>query len=123
MRRRLFAAGLFALATAGQAAAADLSIPPPPSPGPAPFFAPAYNWGGFYVGLNGGFGMGQSDWKVPPTFDTDNFTVSGGLFGGMVGENIQYDAIVFGVEGDFDGSWIKGQTTNCLPIACETRND
>ncbi len=109
---------------AGQAAGADLSIPPPfPPPAPA-VWIPNYNWGGIYVGINGGFGLGRSDWKVPPAnFDTGNFTVSGGLFGGMVGANVQYDVFVFGVEGEYDGSWIKGQTNNCLPIACETRND
>jgi outer membrane immunogenic protein len=73
---------------------------------------PVYNWGGIYIGINGGFGFGQCDWSVPGTaIDTGNFNVSGGLFGGTVGANVQYDAFVFGVEGDFNGSWIKGSSS------------
>src|SRR5258708_38793138 len=51
------AIALLALAAAGPARAADLSVAPlykaPPVVAP-----PAYNWSGFYVGLNGGGGRG-----------------------------------------------------------------
>ncbi len=73
--------------------------------------------------MNAGYGFGQSDWGGSLIgADTGNFKVSGGLFGGTVGANVQYDAFVLGVEGDFDASWIKGSTNFCIPD-CETHND
>ncbi len=123
--KRWLIAGALAFAAAGQALAADLPQPAPPPPPPfVPAIVPIYNWAGIYFGLNGGFGFGRSDWGGPHLlFDTGNFDVSGGLFGGTVGANVQYDALVFGVEGDSDASWIKGSTNVCLPAACQTHND
>ncbi len=55
---------------------------------------------------------------------TGNFNVTGGLFGPTLGANFQYDAFVFGLEGDFDASWIKGSDTACPgAAACQTHND
>ena len=52
------------------------------------------------------------------------FDVSGFLGGATVGVNVQADAFVFGVDGDFDASWItSGSSINILCIAaCETKN-
>ncbi len=36
---------------------------------------------------------------------------------------MQSDIWVCGIEGDFDGSWIKGTDNICVPVACETHND
>jgi len=133
MKRFLIAAGLaFA---AGQALAADLPqpVPPPPPQAPAayvPVTAPAYNWGGIYFGINGGYGFGQTEWSnvagpaVGLSSSSGTFDVSGFLVGSTLGANVQYDAFVFGIEGDLDASWMSsGSTTNtyCL-FACETRN-
>ena len=50
---------------AGRARAADLPLPggapiPPSSYYPV---SPPINWGGVYIGLNGGYGLGQSNWS------------------------------------------------------------
>lgn len=48
------ALGLVALGTAPPATAADL--PERPYKAPPPIAVPIYNWNGFYVGANGGYG-------------------------------------------------------------------
>ncbi len=101
---------------------------PPPPQAPAAYVptpVPVYNWGGIYFGVNGGWGFGQSDWTVAttPPISTGNFNVSGGLVGATLGAQWQSDIWVGAVEGDFDGSWIKGTTNVCVPVACETHND
>jgi len=55
MRWTLVAAAAIVAAAAGDARAADLPTPslPPPLP------AAVYNWTGFYLGINGGFGTGN----------------------------------------------------------------
>jgi len=69
MKQMLFA-GAMMLAATGSTLAADLppSMPPPPPRAPAayiPVAPPMYNWGGIYIGLNGGYGFGKSTWTVP----------------------------------------------------------
>jgi outer membrane immunogenic protein len=116
MKRLIVAgAGLLALACAGGAAvAADIPRYQPPA---APYYAPVYNWTGFYLGINGGGGWGTSQWD-----GVDKFDVSGGLIGGTIGYNWQVNQIVVGAEGDIDWSGIKGTTTVLCPAGCETRN-
>ncbi len=112
-----FAGVTFALAALmGSAAAADLR----PAPAPyykAPVVIPAYNWTGFYVGVNGGGGFGGSNWD-----STGSFNLSGGLIGGTVGYNYQWGQAVLGVEGDIDWTNIKGSTTAFCAPGCQTAN-
>jgi outer membrane immunogenic protein len=136
---RVFIAGALALTVGGQACAADLPLPGPP-PGRAyfPLIAPTYDWSGLYLGANGGYGFGNSNWtdpSNPAALSTGDFKTSGFLVGGTLGANMQVGALVFGVEADIDWSKIKGSvapaTQFCtLPISltavaanCETKND
>jgi outer membrane immunogenic protein len=109
--------GLLAIAaTTSPAMAADLPVRPTVK---APAYVPqAYNWSGFYLGVNGGYGFGTSSFT-----GTDNFNINGGLVGGTAGYNWQVGQAVFGLEGDGDWSGIKGSTTTGCPAGCETRND
>ena len=123
----LITAASFAIVAGSPALAADLpqAAPPPPQAPAAyiPTVAPVYNWGGIYFGANGGYAFGSSDWTDSAThLSTGNFDVSGFLVGPTVGVNFQTDAFVFGIEGDFDGSWINGTDNSCTPVACETKN-
>jgi outer membrane immunogenic protein len=128
MKRMLFAGALL-LAAAGSTLAADLppSMPPPPPPPRAPAYIPVipvqYNWGGVYIGINGGYGFGSSDWTFAGA-PTGNFNINGPLVGGTLGANFQSGAFVFGVEGDGDWSNIKGSSsaTNTVCGSCQTAN-
>jgi opacity protein-like surface antigen len=83
---------------------------------PDPSFAPVppasgTNWTGAYIGAQGGYGWGQTQWPdvlgfVPantqPRFDSANW-----LAGGTVGVNAQSGRFVFGVEGEILATGIK----------------
>ena len=108
-------AGLLAAAMALPSFAADMSRPA----FNAPSSAAPWNWTGFYVGINGGYGFGKSNWtNVAGT--TGDFNVRGALAGGTIGYNLQTGMWVWGLEGDVDASWIKGTDAT---ICCETKND
>jgi len=67
--QRILAAALFSATATGVALASDLPPPAaaPPPRAPAVYMPPPvlYNWSGFYLGINGGWGFGKSDWSVP----------------------------------------------------------
>ena len=117
MKRIVAAAiGLLALAAAMPASAADL----PRSMYKAPAYVPAaYNWTGFYLGINAGGGFGSSDWNG---FGISN-SPSGGMIGGTAGYNWQGpgNPWVFGLEGDID--WTNINDSNiCGGLICQTKN-
>ncbi len=113
-------AGLLAAAVATPSLAADR-----PSPAyKAPIYVASFSWSGFYVGINGGYGWGKSDWTS--TVTTGNAKPKGGFVGGTLGYNLQTGVWVWGVEGDIDASWMKGSdnagTGVCTGVGCETKN-
>jgi outer membrane immunogenic protein len=62
----------------------------------------------------------------PGAVSTGNFNTNGWLAGGTVGGNIQWGAVVLGIEGDWDWSNINGTNSSlaaCLPGGCETKAD
>jgi opacity protein-like surface antigen len=66
------------------------------------------DWTGGYVGVQGGYGWGSTQWgdgfgALNPDFRTD-----GWLAGGTVGANAQAGSFVFGVEGEILGTGFKG---------------
>ena len=78
------------------------------------YTAPAYfNWSGFYVGINAGYGWGKADWGA----GTDTANLTGYLIGATLGYNYQFGSFVVGIEGDIDYSTVKG---NCAIFACST---
>jgi len=124
MKRTLMTA-MLSIAAAGTALAADLPQPAPPPQAPAvyiPTVAPVYNWGGIYVGINGGWAFGSSDWTGAPV-PSGNFDVSGGLLGGTAGVNFQTDAFVYGVETDLDWADVSGNGPGTFCINCSTASN
>jgi len=108
-----------------RAAAADLPLPS------QPYYdanAPYAHWGGVYVGLNGGYGLGSSQW-TQSFVSTSIFNTDGFLLGGTIGFNYPVSAVLFGVEGDLDWSTLNGSVGNCAvngagaAAACETKNN
>lgn len=114
---------LLCLITAGSAFAADLPAGPPPPPSASYRPLAQYDWSGFYIGINGGYGFGTTSW-APAT--TGNFKTSGALAGGTLGINYQGGPFVFGFEADADWAGFKGSTSTdpycmALAAACETK--
>lgn len=107
------------------AQAADLA---PAYKAPPPAVAVPYNWTGFYVGLNGGYGWGGSFRNR-----TDTTTISGassydagiaagnsGVFGAQLGFNKQFSHFVVSLETDLDWANFTGSRTDtwCTPSTC-----
>ena len=107
-------AALALLTTSFSAQAAD--IPRPVYKGPRSVVA-YYNWTGFYIGANGGYGWGSSDWKAPVV----SVKPKGWLAGGTIGYNYQMGSFVWGLEGDFDWADVADSTA-CGAFVCETKN-
>lgn len=119
--KRLVLAGVSALAVMtmiGSANAADISRRQA-MPTKAPMYEAPYNWTGFYVGINGGYGWGTSGISAP---FPGSLATNGGLVGGTVGYNWQMGQTVFGFEGDIDWSNLRGSGI-CGVTTCQTRND
>ena len=118
MRRVLLSTVSLIAITGTGALAADLPRAMPPAQAPA--FVPGYSWTGFYAGINGGYGFGNSSWDG---FATEP-NVRGGMVGATAGYNYQTGALVFGVEGDIDWSNMRGSFASlACPAGCETRNN
>ena len=83
---------------------------------------PAFNWTGFYVGGNVGYGWGSSDASVTFTdtlgtlFSSSGaIKASGAIAGGGAGYNWQSGQWVFGVEADLQWSGQKGSQDFICP--------
>jgi len=117
MKRKLTLAATVsatALAIGAKARAADLPVPTLPPTAPA-----VYNWTGVYVGVNGGWADGNSNWtnnclectgSPLPGGESGAFSVSGYLAGGTLGFNYQIGPWVYGIEGDFDWTHLTGNS-------------
>jgi outer membrane immunogenic protein len=127
--KRVLVALLSSIVLGGTALAADLPLPAP-VPGARYFPAAQYNWGGGYIGLNGGYAFGRSDWTFGSA-STGGFQTNGFLFGGTLGGNFQYGRAVMGLEADVDWSGLKGSSSTglCAPLgapagfACQTKSN
>jgi outer membrane immunogenic protein len=112
------------LALVGSAMAADLP-PAPPPPAPAPYIKappPAWSWTGCYIGGNVGGGWTTTSFYDPTLLLNDgNANGASVVGGGQVGCDYQLGGFVFGVQGLFDGTGIKG--TGTQPGGLATNND
>src|SRR5690349_10603829 len=97
MKKFVIAAAM-ALGMASPVLAADMAVKAPP-PAPLPVI---YNWSGFYIGANGGWGDSHNCWdfvNVAGTVFGDGCRDrSGGLIGGQIGYRWQANQFVFGLE-------------------------
>src|ERR1700742_2561130 len=96
----LVTASLVALGAAAPATAADLAGRPYTKA--PPMVQAAYDWSGFYVGLNGGGGTSHKCWDIAGLSEGCH-DATGGTVGGQVGYRWQTGPIVFGVEAQ--GNW------------------
>ena len=98
------AAALVLMSTSLIAQAADL---PQKAYAPPPVMMAVYDWTGFYVGGNAGYGSSRNCWGSVPVGGAvipDGCNSSpGGVVGGQVGYRWQMGQVVFGLEGQ--GDW------------------
>jgi outer membrane immunogenic protein len=107
------------IACGSVAFSADMPLKAPVA---APVATMAPSWTGFYVGVNGGYG-----WKDPTVTYSPNdpaavvngtpssvsFNTTGGLAGGQIGYNWQFEpTLLAGVEADFDWARINGSASS-----------
>jgi outer membrane immunogenic protein len=125
MKKLVLAASILAASTAS-AFAADLAARPYTKA--PPVVAAMYDWSGFYIGMNGGWGQSSTryDWA---NFLVRSDNASGGTVGGQIGYNWQAGSWVFGLEAQgnwadltrsyvdpFDPRWSVGTTVDALGL-------
>ena len=114
--------GLVALGLAAPALAADMAVKAPPPP---PMVAPIYNWSGFYIGGNGGWGESRScvDFlnAVGVAVAEGCASRSGGLVGGQLGYRWQASQWVFGLEAQGDWADLSNQRLSLVDPTFSTR--
>ena len=104
---------LAALSMTAPAMAADMAVKAAP---PAPVVA-IYNWSGFYIGANGGWGQshGCVDFLTPAgTVAGGCADRSGGLVGGQIGYRWQTNQSVLGLEAQGDWAEIKNTRVSLI---------
>lgn len=80
-----------------------------------------YNWGGFYAGINGGYGWGVQEFDMPGI--SASYNANGAVLGGTLGFNIDSGDWIFGFETDFDWSDMRGGV-GCGPaLNCSSKLD
>lgn len=108
---------------AGSASAADIAVRPYTK---APPTEQVYNWTGFYIGGNVGYGWSQvkhedlvpgfggfwTSGTVSPLGPTQTIKPEGAVYGGQIGYNWQSANWVFGLEGQFNGADLKRTDTS-----------
>jgi outer membrane immunogenic protein len=114
--KNTFVSALAFAALMGSASAADLTRRA--APAAAPVYMPvAYNWTGFYGGINVGYGWGNG------SFDRLDVGPSGGLLGGTLGYNWQNGQVVWGLETDLQWSNIEASGRCLRGRSCEINSD
>lgn len=114
----VLAAGLLASTSAFPA---DMPSPvAAPALQPTPVVAAVYNWTGFYVGANAGYGFATATDTASSGALSASISenLAGPIAGGQFGTNFQTGNMVFGIETDADWSNIKHSET--IPGASAT---
>lgn len=114
MRKLLLVTAGF-VAVAAPAAAADLAARPY-TKAPPPMVAPVYDWTGFYIGANAGYGWSHRCLDVTAisgvgVVDAEGCRdAGGGVAGGQIGYRWQTNNFVFGLEAQ--GDWANLRNSN-----------
>jgi outer membrane immunogenic protein len=124
-RFAIIGAGLFSIAgIMSSASAADLAALPY-TKGPA-MVAAVYDWSGFYIGANGGWGTSHDCWNLvasgaggvgalaPPGSSGGCHDATGGVAGGQIGYRWQSGSWVFGLEAQGDWTDLRGSNQSLV---------
>jgi outer membrane immunogenic protein len=118
--KKFLLAAVGVVALSASASAADLAARPYTKA--PPMVVAAYDWSGFYIGINGGGGWGRKCWDqtffggapVVPSISEGCHNPSGGTVGGQVGYRWQSAAWVFGLEAQ--GNWADFNGSNTIVL-------
>jgi outer membrane immunogenic protein len=111
----LVTASLIAISATAPALAADLAARPYTKA--PPMVAAIYDWSGFYVGANGGWGSSRNSWDSVSPFlvgTGGSHDATGGVAGGQIGYRWQSGTWVFGLEAQGDWADLHGSNINTL---------
>jgi outer membrane immunogenic protein len=128
MKRVSILAAALAVGAAAPAVAADLPARAPATYSKAPAIVEAaYDWSGFYVGINGGGATGKVDWSLDNGGgDEGSHNPTGGTVGGQIGYRWQtMGSWVFGVEAQGNWADFKGNNVSNIfnPNVNQTKTD
>ncbi|MGJ4946611.1 outer membrane protein [Bradyrhizobium sp. HKCCYLS1011] len=135
--RRVVVIGFGMISVVGLANAAFAADLPAKVYTKAPVAAPIYNWGGFYIGLNGGGASSRNCWNLTNSLGTPIPTApsvgchdaTGAVAGGQIGYRWQITNWVLGLEAQGDWANLKGSNTSTIgtfggfPFANQTKID
>src|SRR6202021_1765823 len=100
----IVSAGLINIASAAELPARTYTKAPP-------IVQAAYDWSGFYIGINGGGATSRIDWNADGFGDEGRHDASGGTVGGQIGYRWQVmSSWVFGLEAQ--GNWADFKGSN-----------
>ena len=124
-RLTILAVASIAVGAAAPAVAADLPARAPATYTKAPAIVQAaYDWSGFYIGINGGGATSNIDWNSDPSSgfpgDEGSHHATGGTVGGQIGYRWQMSSWVFGLEAQ--GNWADFKGSNASNIFPNTTN-
>ena len=124
-RLTLLAAAAIAVGAAAPALAADLPARPAPYTKAPAIVQAAYDWSGFYIGINGGWGTSDINWNADGLGDEGSHHASGGTVGGQFGYRWQMSSWVFGLEAQGNWADFKGNNVSAIfaPNVNQTKID
>jgi outer membrane immunogenic protein len=111
--------GLAAVGMTAPATAADLAARPY-TKAPPPMIAAVYDWSGFYIGANGGWGQERRCFDAVAAVggtvlgSAGCHDANGGVAGGQIGYRWQSGGWVFGLEAQGDWANLRGDNVNLL---------
>jgi outer membrane immunogenic protein len=115
----ILAAATIAVGAAAPAVAADLPARAPATYTKAPAMVQAaYDWSGFYVGINGGGATSSFDWNADGVGEEGRHNATGGTVGGQIGYRWQMNSWVFGLEAQ--GNWADFSGSNTTQLSTVT---
>jgi outer membrane immunogenic protein len=122
--KKFLAAGVGVVVMATSASAADLAARPY-TKAPPPMVAALYDWSGFYIGANGGWGSSHKCWDYVPLTGVVTaegcHNATGGTVGGQIGYRWQASSWVFGLEAQ--GNWADFKGSNVDLFFALQRNE